>query len=238
LFNPADGALIRDVMTTSDSVFAVAFSPDGKRLATCSADRTIRVFSVETGAQELLIEDHADWVMDIAWSPDGAKLASASRDKTSKLFDAKTGDSLVTFPAHNEVVYGVAFSPDGAQVLTSGRDNKIRVWNPANAQQIREIAGFGGEVYRVIVTPDGRIFSCSSDKQGREHKLADGAAVRAFAGHNDWVYSVGFNATTKKLVTGSWDGEIRIWNADDSMMLVTFTAAPGYVVPTATAAAK
>jgi WD40 repeat protein len=238
LFNPADGALIRDVMTTGDSVFAVAFSPDGKRLAACSADRTIRVFNVETGAQELLIEDHADWVMDIAWSPDGTKLASASRDKTSKLFDARTGDSLVTFPAHNEVVYGVSFSPDGAQVLTSGRDNKIRVWNPADAKQIREIGGFGGEVYRVVVTADGRVFSCSSDKQAREHKAADGAAVRAFAGHNDWVYSVAFNPATKKLATGSWDGEVRIWNADDSKGLVTFTAAPGYSAPAATAAAK
>jgi WD40 repeat protein len=176
-------------------------------------------------------------VMGIAWSPDGTKLASASRDKTSKLFDAKTGDSLVTFPAHNEVVYGVSFSPDGTQVLTAGRDNKIRVWNPANAQQIREIAGFGAEVYHVVVTPDGRIFSCSADKQAREHKLADGAAVRAFPGHADWVYSVAFNPATKKLVTGSWDGEVRIWNADDAKGLVTFTAAPGYVAPAAAAAA-
>jgi WD40 repeat protein len=129
-------------------------------------------------------------------------------------------------------------SPDGAQVLTSGRDNKIRAWNPANAQQVREIAGFGGEVYRVVVSADGRIFSCSSDKQAREHKVADGAAVRAFAGHNDWVYSVAFNPATKKLATGSWDGEIRIWNADDAKGLVTFTAAPGFTPPTATAAAK
>ena len=227
LFNPADGTLVRDVTTTNDSIFGVAFSPDGKRLATCSADRSIRVFNVETGAQELLIEDHADWVMDVAWSPDGTKLASASRDKTSKLFDAKTGDSLVTFPAHAEVVYGVTFSPDGQQILTSGRDNKIRVWNPANAQQIREIGGFGGEVYRVVVSPDGRIFSCSSDKQAREHKLADGAAVRAFAGHNDWVYSVAFHPASKRVVTGSWDGELRIWNADDAKGMLTFTAAPG-----------
>jgi WD40 repeat protein len=215
----------------------VAFSPDGKRLAASSADRTIRVFNVETGAQELIIEDHADWVMGIGWSPDGAKLASASRDKTSKLFDAKTGDSLITFPTHNEVVYGVSFSPDGGQVLTAGRDNRIRAWNPANAQQIREIGGFGAEVYHVLVTAYGRIFSCSADKQARVNKLADGAAVRAFAGHNDWVYSVAFNAATKKLVTGSWDGEIRIWNAEDGAGLLTFTAAPGYV-PQATTAAK
>ncbi len=205
-------------------------------MAACSADRSIRVFNIETFAQDLLIEDHADWVMDIAWSPDGTKLASASRDKTCKVFDSKTGDSQVTFPSHADVVYGVSFSPDGQQVLTAGRDNRVRVWNPADAKQIREIGGFGGEVYRVVVTPDGRVFTCSSDKQARENKLADGAAVRAFAGHQDWIYSIAFNPATKKLATGSWDGEIRIWNADDAKNLAAFTAAPGFKPPTATAA--
>jgi hypothetical protein len=237
LFNPVDGTLIKDLMTTTDAVFAVAFSPDGKRLAACSADRSIRVFNLETGAQELLIEDHADWVMDIAWAPDGKKLASASRDKTSKVFDAKTGDSLVTFPGHNEIVYGVSFSPDGAQVLTAGRDNRMRAWNPADAKQIRELAGFGSEVYRVQISSDGRIFSCSADKTAREHKVADGAAVRTFSGHNDWVYSVTFNPATKKLATGSWDGEVRVWNAEDAKGLITFVAAPGLPQPVAAATA-
>ena len=66
-----------------------------------------------------------------------------------------------------------------------------------------------------------------SDKQAREHKLADGAAVRAFAGHNDWVYSVAFHPGSKRVVTGSWDGELRIWNAEDAKGMLTFTAAPG-----------
>ena len=95
-------------------------------------------------------------------------------------------------------------------------------------------------MYHVVVTPDGGSSKVQlPDKQAREHKLADGLPplACAFAGHNDWVYSVAFNPATKKLVTGSWDGEVRIWNADDAKGLVTFTAAPGYVNPT-TAAAK
>ncbi len=236
LFKAADGTLVKDLVTTSDAMFAVSFSPDGKRLAAGGADRAIRVFNVETGVQELLIEDHADWVMGIAWSPDGAKLASASRDKTSKVFDAKTGDSLITFPGHGEPVFGVQFLPGGAEIATAGRDRQIRVWNATNATQVRAIGGFGNEVFRIIITPDGRLFSCSADQTAREHKL-DGSQVRVFTGHKDWVYAIAFNPATKKLATGSWEGEVRIWNAEDAKGMLDFVAAPGYKAPT-TAAVK
>jgi len=236
LFKSADGSLVKDLVTASDAMFAVAFSPDGKRVACGGADRAIRVFDVESGKQELLIEDHADWVMGIAWSPDGTKLASASRDKTSKVFDAKTGDSLVTFPGHGEPVFGVQFLPSGTEIATAGRDKQIRVWNAANAQQVRAIGGFGNEVFRIIVTTDGRVFSCSADQTAREHKL-DGSQVRVFQGHKDWVYAVAFNPATKKLATGSWEGEVRIWNAEDAKGMLEFVAAPGYKAAT-TAATK
>ena len=89
------------------AVLAVAFSPDGKRLAVGGADRALRVFDVATGERLAEVEDHADWVLDVAYSPDGTRLATASRDKTSKLFDAETFESLVTFPGHGETVYCV-----------------------------------------------------------------------------------------------------------------------------------
>ena len=236
LFNPADGTLVKDLVTTSDAMFAVAFSPDGKRLAAGGADRSIRVFDIASGKQELLIEDHADWVMGIAWSPDGAKLASASRDKTAKVFDAKTGESLITFPGHAEPVFGVVFGPNGQEVATSGRDRQIRIWNATNATQVRALGGFGNEVYRIVVTPENRLFSCSADMSAREFKFDNGQAVRTFSGHKDWVYTVAFSPAAKKLASGSWDGEIRIWNAEDGMGTVNFVAAPGFKVPDATAA--
>ena len=232
LFNVADGALVADLFTTDDEVFSVAFSPDGTRLAAACADRSVRLFDVATRQQQKLIEDHADWVMDVAWSPDGKKIATASRDKTSKVFDSTTGESQATFNGHAQPVFGVGFLPDGASVATSGRDNRIRVWTIADSKQVREIA-LGGEVFRITMQADGTAFSGSADKFARQHNLTNGAQVKQFGPHEDWVYAASFHAPTKRVASGSHDGQVRIWNYDDGKELIKFIAAPGLSQPIA-----
>jgi WD40 repeat protein len=103
---------------------------------------------------------------------------------------------------------------------------------------VQRIAGFGDEVFGVTVTRDGRVFSCSADRKARLHSLADAKLLKTFAGHTDWVYSLAYNDVTKRLATGSFDGEVRIWNAEDGKGLITFLAAPGYKRPVTTAARK
>ena len=232
LFNVADGALIADLFTTDDEVFSVAFSPDGTRLAAACADRSVRLFDVATRQQQKLIEDHADWVMDVAWSPDGKKIATASRDKTSKVFDSTTGESQATFNGHAQPVFGVGFLPDGASVAISGRDNRIRVWTVADSKQAREIA-LGGEVFRITMLGDGTAFSGSADKFARQHNLTNGAQVKQFGPHEDWVYAATYHAASKRVASGSHDGQVRIWNYDDSKELMKFIAAPGLSTPVA-----
>jgi hypothetical protein len=226
LYEPASGNLVRELASLSDAAFDVRFSPAFDRLAACGADRSIRVFDVASGTQQLLIEDHADWVLAIAWNHDGTRLASASRDKTSKVFDAATGESLVTFPGHGDVVYGVAFSPDGTQVLTGGANRLIHVWNPADGNKIADVGGFGGEVFRLSVA-GGLLAATGADRVARLFNVGDRAAVRNFEGHADWVFALSINEATRRLATGSFDGEVRIWNLDDGAAIATFKAAPG-----------
>ncbi len=160
------GKLARDLLETTDSVFAVAFSPDGTKLAAAGADRAVRVWEVATGKELALIEDHADWIFDLAWSPDGKRLATASRDKTSKVFDVEKKESIATFPGHAETIYCVSFTPDGKSVVTGGADNQIRVWNPdEDAKQALVVGGFGGAVFRLMFAPDGKtLLACGADK--------------------------------------------------------------------------
>lgn len=226
LFDPAKGALVRSLATTADVALGVAFNPAGTKLAACAADRSIRVFDVAKGTEERLIEDHADWVMSIAWSPDGTQLASASRDKTSKVFELKTGEAVSTYPGHGEAVYGVAFSADGKQVLSSGADKKIQLWNPADGKKAADITGFGGDVYRVFVR-GGQIYCCSADKTVRQFVAADRKPVRSLTGHADYVYTLDVNEATKRAASGSFDGQVKLWNLDDGKALLTFRASPG-----------
>jgi WD40 repeat protein len=221
---------VRDLAESQDAVFAVAFSPDGKRLAAAGAERVIRVYETETGKLLVQIEDHADWIFDIAFSPDGTRLASASRDKTSKVFDVVKKESLVTFTGHGQPVYTVAFAPDGKTVATGGEDNEIRVWSTeGEAKQVREIGGFGGTVFKLRYSPDGNILAaCSGDRSVRLFKAQNGSRLHSLAGHTDWVYSLAFSPDSKSLASGSWDGEVRLWNLVDGKSIRTIIAAPGF----------
>jgi mono/diheme cytochrome c family protein len=229
LVDPAGGDSASEhklLASMPDVAFDVAFSPDGKRLAACAADRSIRVFALPEGTQELLIEDHADWVMAVAWNPDGTRLASASLDKTSKVFDAQTGEGLQTYNGHNERVFGVAFSPDGKQVITSGGDRQLHFWNPDDGKKIANVGGFGHEVYQLELL-GGDLLSCSADKTVRQHRVDNRTPVRVYSGHADWVYAVAVHAPSKRVASGSYDGEVRVWNAEDGKELLKFLAAPG-----------
>ena len=112
----------------TDAVTAAAFSPDGSRIVTASADDTARTWNARTGAPEAVLAGHSDRVLGAAFSRDNLHIVTASADNTARIWDAATGAALAKLHGHTGAVAAAAFSPDGARVVTASADHIARIW--------------------------------------------------------------------------------------------------------------
>ncbi|KAH8684812.1 WD40-repeat-containing domain protein [Tricladium varicosporioides] len=197
----------------SDWVRAVAFSPDGKTLASASDDHTVRLWDPTTGAHQQTLEGHSDSVTAVAFSPDGKTLASASGDRTVRLWDPTTGAHQQTLEGHSDSVRAVAFSPDGKTLASASDDRTVRLWDPTTGAHQQTLEGHSDSVTAVAFSPDGKtLASASGDRTVRLWDPTTGAHQQTLEGHSDWVTAVAFSPDGKTLASASGDRTVRLWD--------------------------
>ena len=230
--------LCRLDLRTLRGVSAVAFSPDGSRIASASDDRTVKLWDAGTGQEVLTLHGHSEPVNRLAFSPDGRRVASASSDRTVKLWDAVTGEEVLTLRGHSAAVWGVAFSPDGTRIASVGGDRaradepgEMKIWDAATGRPLYAMPVHKSITLCVTFSPDGRrIASASWDCTVKLWDAATGQEVSTLRGHSDAVWGVAFSPDGRRLASASRDRTVKLWDAATGQEVLTVRGHSGAVL--------
>ena len=226
LWNPATGLPVGAPIQTGFGLSGVAFSRDGKLLASAGGDGTVRLWDPATGrpvGAAIKTGSGPNGLSGVAFSPDGKLLASSGGDGTVRLWDPATGRpvrAILHATSARYGVNGVAFSRDGKLLASAGGDGTVRLWDPATGRPVRAIlhatSARNGGVHGVAFSPDGSLLaSADADGAVRLWKPATGRPVRVMQTGSGWqtgVYGVAFSPDGKLLASGGGDGIVWLWD--------------------------
>jgi WD40 repeat protein len=202
------------------NVRGLAFSPDGKVIASGSQKFTIRLWDAETGRELKMLTGHTAGVTGLAFSPDGKTLASSSWDRTIRLWDTAGGNEVRKIEGHGGGVNSVAFSPDGKALLSASGDGTARLWDAAAGNEVQQFRGHEGGVDVASFSRDGkRIATAGQDKTARVWDAASGKELHKLEGHGSQVRGAAFSPDGKRLVTVSFDTTARLWDVETGKQL-------------------
>ncbi|MBV9490222.1 MAG: WD40 repeat domain-containing protein, partial [Verrucomicrobia bacterium] len=192
-----------------DAVNDAAFSPDGTRVLTASADKTAKLWEAASG-KLLASLDHRGEVSKAAFSPDGTRILTASADHRARLWGAASGKLIASF-GHQDEVSEAVFSPDGARILTASADNTAKLWDAASGKLMASFA-HQANVYHGAFSPDGaRILTASADNTADLWDAASGKLLASFT-HQDTVRWAAFSPDGAWVLTASWDKTAKLWD--------------------------
>ncbi len=203
----------RIIARHSGGVSGLAFSPDGKLLATAGGDKVIRLIDLATDKEVHRLEGHTGFIRTVAFSADGKMLVSAGDGESAIVWDVASGKEVRRIGKHANGLRMAAFSPDGKTLVTSAFDEHIGLWEVATGNKLHFYRAHPRVPYGVAFSPDGKLLASGGDNEGtiRLWDVASARQLRHWEGHQGCVYTVAFSPDGRLLASGGGDTVVRLW---------------------------
>jgi WD40 repeat protein len=231
----ADGPKV-EFAAHKDAIYALAFSPDGKTLATTGYDRVIHLWDMTAApkAPRLTLKDHSDAVYGLSFHPDGKLLASAGADRAVKVWDVATGKRLYTLGDPTDWVYAVAWSPDKTHLAAAGVDKSARVWaaDATGGKLVNTCFAHEKPVLRLAYAPDGKtLYSAGEDRVVKAWDALKLTERRVYDAQPDAILDFALRPDGKEFALGRFDGVGLLVDAASGKAAEVRTAAAQVVAP-------
>jgi|GEM_PF-1616319 len=225
IFDVISGERIAETGQAYDSILAAAIDPYRELVAYGGSNKKVRVYDLFTNEPAYEIKAHHDWITAIAFSPDATLLATADRSGALFVWEAETGRQVHILRGHSGAINDLAFRSDSNVLASAGEDHTVRWWEMENGKRTRQFNAHNAAVLSLDYAADGRLCTGGADTLAKLWN-PDGGAARSLDPKGDWVYEACFTSDDAGVLTGTWSGQIDLFEAQSGKRLWQFDTNP------------